>query len=189
MDEKVAKLMETLEKGNRFEGLEAALQAQQEAEDKVCERTSHSIIAAAGEVEAKTCRFNTHIHTHSSITTHTHTPSLHLQARQKWLLENMSNEDEGRWRCAADGCTKLFKSSEFLQKHLLLKHVQGLDDSLRVVSKEKERMRVYVYVSWLPFACACACAFIYFDFNSPPSSFLSPPIFSLASPGVYSQVL
>lgn len=62
-------------------------------------------------------------------------PLLHplLQAKEKWLLEGMNNEDEGRWRCAAQGCTKLFKTSEFLQKHLLLKHIEGLETSLRLV--------------------------------------------------------
>lgn len=55
------------------------------------------------------------------------------KAKQKWLLESMSNEDEGRWRCAAQGCTKLFKSADFLQKHLLLKHVDGLEAALATV--------------------------------------------------------
>ena len=58
---------------------------------------------------------------------------LFYQAKKKWLLENMSNEDEGRWRCAANGCAKLFKSSEFLQKHLIVKHGQGLEDGLKQV--------------------------------------------------------
>jgi hypothetical protein len=61
------------------------------------------------------------------------------QAKQKWLLANMSNEDEQRWRCAAaKDCTKLFKSADFLQKHLLNKHGHALEDSLRQV-------------------CACVC--------------------------------
>jgi hypothetical protein len=55
------------------------------------------------------------------------------KARQKWLLDSMSNEDEGRWRCAAHGCSKLFKSADFLQKHLLLKHAEGLDAALATV--------------------------------------------------------
>lgn len=55
------------------------------------------------------------------------------KARQKWLLESMSNEDEGRWRCAAPGCSKLFKSADFLQKHLVLKHADGLEAALATV--------------------------------------------------------
>jgi hypothetical protein len=35
MDEKVAKLLETLGKGSRFEGLDEAVQAQKELEEKV----------------------------------------------------------------------------------------------------------------------------------------------------------
>ncbi len=97
MDEKVAKLLAALRSGEarpEAVGLEGAVKAQQEAEEK---------------------------------------------AKQKWLLESMSNEDEGRWRCAAEGCTKLFKSSDFLQKHLLLKHGQGLEEALRAIRQELVR--------------------------------------------------
>ena len=53
------------------------------------------------------------------------------QVKKKWLLENMSNEDEGKWRCTANACAKLFRTSDFLQKHIVAKHGQGLEEAYK----------------------------------------------------------
>lgn len=85
MDEKVAKLMETLEKGNRFEGLEAALQAQQEAEDKVREMTIYIAWRRGGrgrerqDIPFPHTHALTHTHTHPLQHTHTYTHLLSLR--------------------------------------------------------------------------------------------------------------
>lgn len=46
----------------------------------------------------------------------------------------MENVDEARWRCGVAGCPKLFKASDFLQKHLLSKHLDLLDADYKDVS-------------------------------------------------------
>lgn len=45
----------------------------------------------------------------------------------------MVQQDEAKWKCGSQGCTKMFKAPEFLQKHLLNKHGDELDNSLRIV--------------------------------------------------------
>jgi len=44
------------------------------------------------------------------------------EARDVWIAKNSLPEDEGRARCGIEFCRKLFKSTEFLQKHLGTKH-------------------------------------------------------------------
>lgn len=144
MDEKVAKLLETLGKDSRFEGLDEAVQAQKELEEKVglryLKREEGEREGGRKSDQMGKCGLNTFhllcIEKSTPLLTSLAPPPFRpspTQAKEKWLLESMNNEDEGRWRCASQGCTKLFKTSEFLQKHLLLKHIGGLEESLRLV--------------------------------------------------------
>jgi len=38
------------------------------------------------------------------------------------MVDHTLNEDEDKWRCAIDWCNKLFKTHDFLKKHLKNKH-------------------------------------------------------------------
>lgn len=59
------------------------------------------------------------------------------QQKRIWLTKLMENVDEARWRCGVAGCPKLFKASDFLQKHLLSKHLDLLDADYKDVSDSR----------------------------------------------------
>jgi hypothetical protein len=44
------------------------------------------------------------------------------QVLDKWVSDNMLGEPDGKARCGVQWCSKLFRGTDFLQKHLLSKH-------------------------------------------------------------------
>jgi len=44
------------------------------------------------------------------------------QVLKAWIEEMIKSEGEGKARCAVEWCNKLFKSSEFVRKHIRTKH-------------------------------------------------------------------
>ena len=45
-----------------------------------------------------------------------------------WVEKYMKIEPEGKARCCFSGCQKLFRSADFLRKHMLLRHTHMLDE-------------------------------------------------------------
>jgi hypothetical protein len=47
------------------------------------------------------------------------------------------NEDDSKFRCLVEGCTKLFKALNFAEKHIMNKHGELVESRLHAVRRER----------------------------------------------------
>jgi hypothetical protein len=54
-----------------------------------------------------------------------------ISERSRWIGPHIGKEDEAKWRCTL--CKKLFKASEFVEKHIVNKHSDDFKSQMEEV--------------------------------------------------------
>jgi hypothetical protein len=123
MDEKIAKKMEELNPETTTkvkEALAIQIKAQEEAEEKVRHGSEGGGVARRQVSEGR-------LFVHQALNT--------------FVVDHMVNEDEEKWRCSVQGCTKLFKASDFLNKHIRNKHGAHAEATSKAVGPRATSVR------------------------------------------------